>query len=474
LNFTVGCRVEEHADFADAAMTTLPSGLSRFTRFPVVALALVLTLGSPFWPGTVAAAMLRYRTAPPDNPLKGFVHPGRGAFDDFPHSLEFGYLPLRALMTGPTNFDWTRLEKLLDGAAARGNQVIFRVFLDFPGSGLPTAIPEFLLEDGLATHLYPNNHDFCPDYEDTRLRSALRNFIAALGERYDGDPRIGFIEAGLLGSWGEWRTFSPAWRWFASETVQREVLDAYEAAFHQTKVLVRFPDKLNASRLFGYHDDWFARSTMTSFLEKLESAGPGAVNKWRMAPIGGRIHPLVQNCLWDEPSCAPEGQDIESCVQATHASWLADNGVFRRDFSRAGRERALALATRLGYEFHVSEVEIETASTAGTLRLRLSIENRGVAPFYYDWPMQISIADDEGRPVNVWETDWKLTSVMPGEPATVLEAALSQPEVDAGEYELLLRATNPLPGGKPLRFANAEQDRDKAGWLTLGTLTVGK
>jgi hypothetical protein len=72
--------------------------------------------------------------------------------------------------------------------------------------------------------------DHTPDYEDPRLRAALTNFIHALGRRYDGDPRLGFLGLGLLGTWGEWHNH-PHTEWFASKTVQREVMDAYEAAF---------------------------------------------------------------------------------------------------------------------------------------------------------------------------------------------------------------------------------------------------
>jgi hypothetical protein len=36
--------------------------------------------------------------------------------------------------------------------------------------------------------------------------------------------------------------------------------------------------------------------------------------------------------------------------------------------------------------------------------------------------------------------------------------------------KLALRVANPLPKGKPLRFANADQDADAAGWLTLGPI----
>jgi hypothetical protein len=36
--------------------------------------------------------------------------------------------------------------------------------------------------------------------------------------------------------------------------------------------------------------------------------------------------------------------------------------------------------------------------------------------------------------------------------------------------KLALRVVNPLPKGKPLKFANADQDTDAEGWLTLGPI----
>ena len=54
----------------------------------------------------------------------------------------------------------------------------------------------------------------------------LKRFIAAFGKKYDGDPRIGYITAGLLGHWGEWHTY-PREELFAGKEVQTEVMDAY-------------------------------------------------------------------------------------------------------------------------------------------------------------------------------------------------------------------------------------------------------
>src|SRR5208282_4391487 len=193
---------------------------------------------------------------------------------------------------------------------------VFRVYLDYPT--LPTGIPQYLLDAGLTTYSYTNydNDDIslCPNYEDPNLRQALTNFIAALGARYDGDPRIGFLELGLLGFWGEWHTY-PLTNLFASLAVQQEVLTAYHQAFRHTKLLVRWPSGSNPAALpIGYHDDSFAFDTIDppayNFLGLLKAAGE--TNQWRTQPIGGEVYPPIQPCLWNSgpSSCVPAGQDF--------------------------------------------------------------------------------------------------------------------------------------------------------------------
>ena len=49
-------------------------------------------------------------------------------------------------------YDWSPLEKLLDEAAARGHQAVFRVFLEWPGR--QGAIPPFLVKDGLKVYKF--------------------------------------------------------------------------------------------------------------------------------------------------------------------------------------------------------------------------------------------------------------------------------------------------------------------------------
>ena len=51
--------------------------------------------------------------SPADNPLKGLVPYSNMAGETFPHSMEFGYVPLSELMTGADSFDWQAMETLV-------------------------------------------------------------------------------------------------------------------------------------------------------------------------------------------------------------------------------------------------------------------------------------------------------------------------------------------------------------------------
>ena len=434
-----------------------------------------------------AATPLDYAPAPSDNPLKGFA-PYAGQARDFPHSMEFNYLPVRAVMSGPDTFDWRPLERIITDVSGRGCQTVFRFFLEYPNQ--PMAVPQFLLDAGVLVHTNTiveggkQSLLLTPDYEDARLRTAMTHFIAALGARYDGDPRIGFITAGLLGKWGEWHDH-PLHKLWASKTVQREVMDAYETAFKKTPILLRYPagedDRAyaaNHTRPFGYHDDSFAWATLPTdlkggswyFLARMQKAGPEAMNKWRAHPIGGEVRPEVWRGLWDEPSSTPKGQEFLRCVEETHATWMMDSSIARK-LTAEQRARAIAGARRLGYEFCIASTGVKMNADKHELGVSVTVRNLGVAPFYADWPVELAALDAQGKIVATWKPGWKLTGLLPGEVDRCWEYTADARQLVAGSYHLLLRVPNPMPNGRLLRFANRSQDQHLPGWLTVGEFT---
>src|SRR5262245_48856501 len=186
-----------------------------------------------------------YRQAPADNPLKGFVPFGKSQ-TAFPHSMEWSYFAWKDLQTDYEQFDWRALDSFLADAAARGHQTAFRVYADYPDT--PYGVPSFLAE--VPKHAYSafgnGTHatSYSPDYDNQDLKRAMLNIIRALGERYDGDPRLGFVVVGFVGFWGEWHTYRSECdcdTWMPSRQTQRAVLDAFDRSFNRTRVLVRQP-----------------------------------------------------------------------------------------------------------------------------------------------------------------------------------------------------------------------------------------
>ena len=436
--------------------------------------------------GSVSAAEpvwrnLDYAPAPVDNPLKGLVPYWDAAHPEaFPHSMEFSYFPMSAVVKGPEQYDWSAFEAWLNGVAGRGHQAVFRFFTEYPGR--PSGVPPYLREHGLnftrftreSTPPKPPATTEVPDYKNPEFRQAMVRFVKALGARYDGDARIGFITAGMLGLWGEWHD-SPHKELFAGKEVQAEIMDAYEAAFHITPILLRYPAGSQDAayvdttpRRFGYHDDSFAWSTIGEkkwyFLNLLRAAGPAALDKWITYPIGGEIRPEAMGWVFDHPQTNPKVENFRACVNATHATWMMDSGMFQGKNRPERQQRALEEVRHMGYEFCIRRVAPEPQPAQ--LRFRYQIENTGVAPFYYAWPIEFALLDGGGKIACSLPSKQTLMNLLP-QKSEEREIVFPLSGLAPAHYRLLMRVANLLPKGKAVYFANTTQNKDLNGWLTL-------
>ncbi|HLO99439.1 MAG TPA: DUF4832 domain-containing protein [Fimbriimonas sp.] len=420
-------------------------------------------------------------SSPVDNPLKGLVPYVGQAENHFPCSMEFSYLPLDKLVVGKDKYDWKPIESLLEDVRSRGRQTVLRIYIEYPGN--PSGIPSYLIQEGLKTTKWQESAggsegaqvSITPDYEDPRLIECIRKFVAAFGAKYDGDPRLGFITMGLLGSWGEWHTY-PKTELFASKRVQEQTINAFGAAFKTTPILMRYPvakdsnQAENISKNVGYHDDSFAWATLDTgkpedswfFMPALKQAG--GITKWKTNPIGGEIRPEAWGICFDPKPNHPQVQDFETCVKATHVSWLMDSGMFRSNLAnRDERIRQASKMVRLmGYDFHVPKVVV--SASGSTLEVGVDILNRGVAPFFAHWPLMLRIVDADGTEIVQCQNNFGLKEILPGTTVQRRFAISKKPG------KLQISCPNPMSGGKAVKFANAAQDQDSSGWLTIGTL----
>lgn len=408
--------------------------------------------------------------APVDNPLKGFM-PYFNQNTTFPHSLEWFYVPMKDLMNGPESFTFNSgLETKLAAIASRGNQAVFRVYLDYPSKS--TGVPQFLIDGGLDGQSYTNyGGGWSPDYSNAELIDAIVALIEEMGEVYNGDPRIGFITVGFLGFWGEWHTY-PHESWFADSATQQRVIQAITGAFPHTRLLLRYPDHHISGFPTGYHDDSFAYATLPTidwhFLSRMANAGE--TGAWTTQPVGGEVYPDLQAGIFDATPPS-DAEDFSACIEQTHVSWLLNYTLLDQysNWSAAKQQRATTAARDMGYTLGVTEVS--TAIDGSILTVESTITNLGAAPFYYDWPVNLLLFDAGGTPVKQATTVWSLRSVLPGNgPDTDFQATIDISSLPTGTYQLGLQVPNPMAGGKPLRFANQEQQDN--GTVLLSTVTI--
>lgn len=357
------------------------------------------------------------------NPLKGFLTSYLWAepANDMPDAMEFLYLPMSSLWDASGETFDAGLEPLLAAAEARAHHAVLRVYLDYPTK--PSGVPGYLSETVGCAPYTEHGGGCSPDYEHPDLKAAILDLIAALGERYDGDPRLGFVQVGLLGFWGEWHTW-PHTEMFPSEAMQSEVLDAFVDAFSITHLQVRRAAAHAVDLRIGFHDDSFAHSTLGEidwfFWPGLIAAG--AEERWQEVAIGGELRPELQSTVFDDDySLDTYAQDVAECVEETHATYLLNYWAFNGDgtgYTGEERVRADQVGRDMGYEFSLTQASLslnglDEDGVDGIVSVELTAT--GVAPFYYTLTPTLV---DQATGATVGTAD-PIPTILPGDSVTV-------------------------------------------------------
>jgi hypothetical protein len=458
--------------------------------------------------------------SPLDNPLKGFARfysPGENQNTGYPRSLTWSYFGLSEVMTSCSSYNWSIVDNALNEIASYGNQAAIRFYMEYPG-GTGThpanAIPScFNGNVALRTNAYWGT--VSPDYDSPFLLDAVSRFIAALGARYDGDPRIGFINLGLVGLWGEWHTWPydtdtadgyP--NFMPTDAHGAQIVQAFDNAFSRTKLEIRYPDSAGGAangRDIGYHDDSFcyregsplAGVTLpqslggASYSQLQRALAMGVENKWITSSMGGEVRPEIQGSAFASwPGGSGQVDTMKACIELEHTTWKINQGSQNYNPSDPGVAAAVRL---MGYDLTATHAYYPNSAT-GSATVGVTLVNNGVAPFYYPWTMSLGLKNAAGTVVKTWDTPWDLRKVMPlkirafpdwnvGADPTYRDFGYPQyfqtgvdlAGVANGSYQLVLKVKNPLeavsPAAKKLRFGNATQNAD--GWLGLGGFAVG-
>jgi hypothetical protein len=158
-------------------------------------------------------------------------------------------------------------------------------------------------------------------------------------------------------------------------------------------------------------------------------------------------------------------------IGAAHLTYLGPYNPAGKDHaSPEYLTRCREIVRRMGYEFALKSIRCpDRVPAKGTLAIRVEGVNRGVAPFYYPWPVELALLDKQGKVSERWTTSADILTWRPGPFRFEDNHALS---AAPGHYDLALGVRDPLTEQPAIGFANDLPTRGR--WTILTPLDIAK
>lgn len=409
----------------------------------------------------LVVAKPRPSAGPVNNPLKGWCPYTDAGPIKQPYSMVFQYISWRELEPNRGDFRFDEWERKWDEGAGKGKHIVLRMYIDYPTK--PSGLPDWIRKAGVKETQYSDyGGGMSPDYHDPIMVAAMERLIEALGKRYNRNPRIAFIQLGLLGFWGEWHTY-PRTELYASANTEAKIVDAYHRAFPDKMLMVRNANGYSGRQSWlGFHDDMFPEDTDNgmewSFLAGLRKAG--RANNWQRAVVGGEMVPGKA-----EQWLTGDFAKTQAMLDASHFTWVGPYCPALDDSSEPKFLRqSEALVQRMGYNFQMTEIK-HPSRINKSAKISLSGNNTGVAPFYYPWPVELALLNAADQAVSVHKTKWDIRKWQPGIFHEHCEANFDAP---TGKYRLAIGIRDPWSERLAVQFAN--EVSVVAGWSVLSEL----
>ncbi|WP_294983598.1 hypothetical protein [uncultured Fibrobacter sp.] len=385
---------------------------------------------------------------PLSNPHKGFTVPTGGAWTFVPEfeygpygslnnrawdlvSYGSGYQQWNKLNPAKGVYDWMELEKLLNALAEHNMTYALRVLpytpsfikSDFPPQEDYDWTPPFVYEMGakkIQIDLRGTDyHAYAPVWDDSIYIWAAKEFAKALAEKYDGDPRIEYIDVRTFGEWGEWHTSHMLGSVMPADSVLKDMLDYYASVFKKTQLVLPsngFGDVYTHALDLGItkRDDGFIGipGRPDTLLRAYNANLPTIAEN-----IAGYKTMLANDDLIPGGTQKWTAERWVDAITTAHLTYYVldqdnDCGYY---FYKDNKALADSMSKVIGYNFTVTRAELLTiagadnaASTAensadtaagnvATNTLNITIKNTGVAPCFFDVYLVAEFVDSTGK-----------------------------------------------------------------------------
>jgi hypothetical protein len=405
------------------------------------------------------------------NPGRGFTSTGTTFNENLGNRLHplCGISQLRVywdqLEPEEGKINYALIDSSIEKCIRNGQQLNFRVMCQ----NEDMKVPQWALDAGVASPFYDN-----PVFIEKQI-----NLIKALGERYDGNPAVCFVDIGTVGQWGEWHVDpeakNPNKIKYPSEVTVKRIIDAYFLSFKKTPLvsLIAFKTKYGfeygTSKGAGWRADCWGDMDSLGW-NHMKGVYPQAIegakahDSWKNGPIA------FETC-WTMSEWYKRGWDLDYILNKAlewHATGV-NNGS--ESIPESWYPKVKEFEKKLGYRLVLSELSYPSEAKKGeTMEWATSWHNRGVAPVYNQYEVAVQLVSKANASNKVVvATDIDLKKLMPG--STDLKAAISLPgHLETGDYDVEIGVLT--PGTKKPAIQLAITGKTAEGWYKLGTIKI--
>jgi hypothetical protein len=324
--------------------------------------------------------------------------------DDFP-GVTTVYLRIAWSHLEPQEgrFTWSVLDTPAQRWLDKGKQIALRISCS--ESFMRYATPEWVEKAGAKGYNFsprkgvdPNGPYWEPDFDDPVFLEKLDHFLAALADRYDGNPEVAFIDVGSVGVWGEGHTYASTRQSNSVATIERHI-DLHTKHFKKALLVAnddfalhdrgRGPIEYAAQQGLSLRDD----SILVQGGDRAYFNADFARLFWPRVPVvleSEHYGPSRDRGNWKD------GSQYLEAIEKYHASYASIHW-WPREFLAANEDLVRKINQRLGYRLQLveaswpSEIAVDSSFWFTT-----QWRNAGVAPCLPGGHPALTIKDAKG------------------------------------------------------------------------------
>ncbi|HET7761580.1 MAG TPA: cell wall-binding repeat-containing protein [Phycicoccus sp.] len=357
-------------------------------------------------------------------------------------------------------FDFSALDAGLNDAGAKKSKFGFRVMAYCPGCWM-NARTDKNVWPSVTPSWMPVDANGVPRWNDATFLSEWEKLWAALGARYAKDPRLGYVDVGGFGKYGEWMS--------AGDTLTlasaKRIIGAVAKAFPSKHVLLSAVTDYtlySGSNVLQWGLDTYpnlgVRSDClgNSYMQKPDGS---FVNVWKSRPF------FTEWCTNGDPVLALQQ------VKDYHVSTVS-SGNLKLTYSAMTATQRTAYESLLklsGYRYAVTTANVSAVSPGQPFTVALTVNNAGVAPTYDPWTVRFVLKSSTGTRVATLPMSIDLRTQPSG--TVTYTRTLTAPTVATGNYTAAVEVVDPAGYSVPMGLANGSRAAD--GSYPLGALPLG-